>query len=63
MGSDNPIDHLVDLNTQKDKGTHVFLGETAADASGTRPFLQMLSYGTRPGRVRDASAAVSPWKP
>eukprot|EP00661_Eupelagonemidae_sp_cell13_P007299 gene7299-biopygen7535 len=31
------------------------------DASGTRPFLQILSCGTRPGHVRDASAAVSPW--
>eukprot|EP00661_Eupelagonemidae_sp_cell13_P023286 gene23286-biopygen11817 len=30
------------------------LGETARDASGTRPFLQNLSCGTRPGRVRDA---------
>eukprot|EP00661_Eupelagonemidae_sp_cell13_P023447 gene23447-biopygen4333 len=29
-----------------------FLGETAEDASGTRPFLQILSCGTRPGRVR-----------
>eukprot|EP00661_Eupelagonemidae_sp_cell13_P012383 gene12383-biopygen410 len=27
-------------------------GETAEDASGTRPFLQILSCGTRPGRVR-----------
>eukprot|EP00661_Eupelagonemidae_sp_cell13_P022650 gene22650-biopygen13298 len=37
-------------------------GETAEDASGTRPFLQsyvfILSRGTCPGRVRDASAAV-----
>eukprot|EP00661_Eupelagonemidae_sp_cell13_P018073 gene18073-biopygen23398 len=28
------------------------LGETAEDASGTRPFLQNISCGTRPGRVR-----------
>eukprot|EP00661_Eupelagonemidae_sp_cell13_P015183 gene15183-biopygen17164 len=28
------------------------LGETGRDASGTRPFLQILSHGTRPGRVR-----------
>eukprot|EP00661_Eupelagonemidae_sp_cell13_P018383 gene18383-biopygen2410 len=38
----------------------VVLGEMAEDASGTRPFLQILSRGTPPGRVRDASAAVSP---
>eukprot|EP00661_Eupelagonemidae_sp_cell13_P013508 gene13508-biopygen20038 len=30
----------------------VILGEPAEDASGTRPFLQNLSCGTRPGRVR-----------
>eukprot|EP00661_Eupelagonemidae_sp_cell13_P020149 gene20149-biopygen10091 len=28
------------------------LGETAEDASGMCPFLRILSYGTRPGRVR-----------
>eukprot|EP00661_Eupelagonemidae_sp_cell13_P000434 gene434-biopygen7606 len=28
------------------------LGETAEDASGTRPVLRILSCGTRPGRVR-----------
>eukprot|EP00661_Eupelagonemidae_sp_cell13_P014922 gene14922-biopygen21679 len=33
--------------------------ETAQGASGTRPFLQILSCGTHLGRVRDASAAVS----
>eukprot|EP00661_Eupelagonemidae_sp_cell13_P018268 gene18268-biopygen20433 len=31
------------------------------DAPGTRPFLPNLSCGTCPGRVLDASAAVSPW--
>eukprot|EP00661_Eupelagonemidae_sp_cell13_P012865 gene12865-biopygen7971 len=31
------------------------MGETAEDASWTRPFLQILSRGTRPGRVQDAS--------
>eukprot|EP00661_Eupelagonemidae_sp_cell13_P007312 gene7312-biopygen16542 len=32
--------------------TRELQGETAEDASGTRPFLQTLSCGTRPGRVR-----------
>eukprot|EP00661_Eupelagonemidae_sp_cell13_P013612 gene13612-biopygen11084 len=34
-------------------------GETAEDASGTRPFLQILLCGTRPGRARSRFSQVT----